>query len=74
MRRFFLAAGYPVGVDIEEHLRGTVAQAILGVFDADAVCREAAGVIVPETPAALVRRSKQFKRTIGCWLDGYKLF
>ncbi|SFM01088.1 hypothetical protein SAMN04490355_103237 [Pelosinus propionicus DSM 13327] len=37
-----------MGVDIEKHLCGTVAQAILGVFDANAVCREAAGVIVPE--------------------------
>ncbi|CQR73462.1 hypothetical protein SOV_28210 [Sporomusa ovata DSM 2662] len=43
-----MAAGYPVGVDIEEHLRGTVAQTVLGVFDADAVGREAAGVIMPE--------------------------
>ena len=37
-----------MGVDIEKHLRGTVAQAVLGVFDADAVGREAAGVIVTE--------------------------
>ncbi|TWH49547.1 hypothetical protein [Sporomusa sp. KB1] len=37
MRRFFLAAGNPVGVDIDKHLRGTVAQTVLGVFDADAL-------------------------------------
>lgn len=27
---FFLAAGHPVGVDIEQHLRGAVAEPILG--------------------------------------------
>jgi len=37
-----------VGVGIEKHLHGTVAQTVLGVFDADVVCRETAGVIVPE--------------------------
>ena len=37
-----------MSVDIEKHLRGTVAQTVLGVFDADAVGRKAAGVIVPE--------------------------
>lgn len=37
-----------MGVDIEKHLRGTVAQTVLGVFDADVVCRETAGVIVPK--------------------------
>ena len=40
-----------MGVDIEKHLRGTVAQSVLGVLDADAVGREAAGVIT-----ALARR------------------
>nr|WP_245698208.1 hypothetical protein [Dendrosporobacter quercicolus] len=45
---FFLAAGYPVGVDIEQHMGCAVAQPVLGVLDADAVGREPAGVVVPE--------------------------
>jgi hypothetical protein len=30
MRRFFLAARYPVGVGIKKHLRGTMAEPVLG--------------------------------------------
>ena len=44
----FLAAGYPVGVDIEKHLRGTVAQSVLCVFNAEVVGRKPAGMIMPE--------------------------
>lgn len=44
----FLAAGYPVSVDIEQHLCCAVAQTVLGVFDAGAVFGETAGMVMPE--------------------------
>lgn len=37
-----------MGVDIEQHVHGTVAHSVLGVFNADAVGRKPAGMIMPE--------------------------
>ena len=37
-----------MGVDIEQHLSGAVAEPVLGVFDAGAVFRKLAGMVVPE--------------------------
>ncbi len=37
-----------MGVDIEKHLRGAVAEPVLGILDADAVFGESAGMVMPE--------------------------
>ncbi|WP_236614612.1 hypothetical protein [Sporomusa ovata] len=47
-------------------MRGTVAQSILGVFDADAVGRKAAGVIVPEFMKGDI--------DTGCFGQAFKVF
>lgn len=37
-----------MGVDIEKHLRSTVAESVLGVLDADAIFGEPTGMVMPE--------------------------
>ncbi|SDN34330.1 hypothetical protein SAMN04488502_1201 [Dendrosporobacter quercicolus] len=44
-----------MGVDIEQHMGGTVAQPVLGVLDADAVVGKPAGVVMPE----LMKRDRE---------------
>ena len=58
---FFLAAGYPVGVDIEQYLRGAVAEPVLGVFDAGAVFWNPAGMVM----AHVVGKARRWRAFCG---------